>query len=41
MIDLKLIPDGGLGWLDASGPMAQSIVDAALGVSASQDKAIK
>ena len=26
MIDLKLIPDGGLGWLDASGPMAHIVL---------------
>jgi protein arginine kinase len=26
MIDLKLIPDGGLGWLDASGPMANVVL---------------
>ena len=26
MIDLKLIPDGGLGWLDASGPMSNIVL---------------
>lgn len=26
MIDLKLIPDGGLSWLDASGPMANVVL---------------
>jgi len=26
MIDLKLVPDGGLGWLDASGPMANIVL---------------
>jgi protein arginine kinase len=26
MIDLSLLPDGGLGWLDASGPLAQIVL---------------
>ncbi|MDO8665768.1 MAG: hypothetical protein Q7J79_04100, partial [Gemmatimonadales bacterium] len=26
MIDLTLIPDGGLGWLDASGPLAHVVL---------------
>src|SRR5437870_3445273 len=26
MIDLSLLPDGGIGWLDASGPMASIVL---------------